>query len=81
MNLPLLVVVVALQEDSNGVLLSSRETEMFVDPDHSSKMLEGLNRLRLNGTLCDVILCCEGQEFPCHRHVLASFSSYFEVNI
>ena len=62
------------------VPLSSQETEMFVDPDHPSKVLEGLNRLRLNRTLCDVILCCEEQEFPCHRYVLASFTSYFEVN-
>ena len=44
------------------------------------KVLESLNRLRLNSDLCDVILCCEGQEFPCHRNVLASFCSYFEVN-
>ena len=88
-NLPL-DVVISLQEDSTSIPPSSQEdstsippflqeTEMFVDPDHPSKVLEGLNRLRLNGTLCDVILCCEEQEFPCHRGVLASFSSYFEV--
>uniref|UniRef100_A0A8C2BL70 BTB domain-containing protein n=1 Tax=Cyprinus carpio TaxID=7962 RepID=A0A8C2BL70_CYPCA len=35
--------------------------------------------LRLNNAFCDVTLCCGGQEFPCHRIVLASFSSYFQA--
>ena len=79
-NVPLDVVVAALQEDGTSVPPSSLDAEVFVDPHHPNKLLEGLNRLRLNSVLCDVILCCEGEEFPCHRHVLASFSPYFEVN-
>ena len=55
------------------------DTEVYVEPTHPKEMLEGLNRLRLNRALCDVVLCCGGQEFPCHRNVLASFSPYFEV--
>ena len=58
---------------------SHLERSMKLDT-HPEKLVEGLNRLRLNKVLCDVILCCEGQEFPCHRVVLASISSYFEVN-
>ncbi|XP_048465841.1 kelch-like protein 20 isoform X1 [Rhincodon typus] len=55
------------------------EDYMFVESEHSGKVLDGLNSLRLNNAFCDVILCCDGQEFPCHRIVLASFSSYFRV--
>ena len=68
------------QEDGTSVPPSSLDAEEFVDSSHPSKMLEALNRLRLNRTLCDVTLCCEGQEVLCHRYVLASFSPYFEVN-
>lgn len=57
------------------------EDYVFVEPRHSNKVLEGLNSLRLNNAFCDVTLCCGGQEFPCHRIVLASFSSYFQVKI
>ncbi|XP_023691353.1 kelch-like protein 24 isoform X1 [Paramormyrops kingsleyae] len=55
------------------------EDYVFVEAKHSSKVLEGLNSLRLNKAFCDVTLCCGGQEFPCHRIVLASFSSYFQA--
>ncbi|XP_067859642.1 kelch-like protein diablo isoform X1 [Heptranchias perlo] len=55
------------------------EDYMFLESEHSGKVLDGLNSLRLNNAFCDVILCCDGQEFPCHRIVLASFSSYFRA--
>ena len=76
-NVPL-DAVVAPQEDTSA-WRSSGDTEVYVEPTHPKEMLEGLNRLRLNRALCDVVLCCGGQEFPCHRYVLASFSPYFEV--
>ena len=73
-------VVVAFQEDgASGP--PSLDAEVFADALHPKKLLKGLNRLRLNRVLCDVILCCGGQEVSCHRHVLASFSSYFEVKV
>ena len=78
LSLNLSLDVVAFQV---GIASVPPESEMFVNASHPGTVLEGLNRLRLNGVLCDVILCCEGQEFPCHRHVLASISSYFEVNL
>ncbi|KTG35961.1 hypothetical protein cypCar_00025492 [Cyprinus carpio] len=61
--------------------LSSLDSEdyVFVEARHPNKVLEGLNSLRLNNAFCDVTLCCGGQEFPCHRIVLASFSSYFQA--
>uniref|UniRef100_A0A3B4BD47 BTB domain-containing protein n=1 Tax=Periophthalmus magnuspinnatus TaxID=409849 RepID=A0A3B4BD47_9GOBI len=58
----------------------SSEDYLFVESRHPSTVLQGLNSLRLNNAFCDVTLCCGGQEFPCHRIVLASFSSYFQVS-
>ncbi|KAK1805953.1 hypothetical protein P4O66_012998 [Electrophorus voltai] len=46
-------------------------------PEHSADLLEGLNRQRLSGLLCDVLLVTQEREFPAHRSVLASCSSYF----
>ncbi|XP_060945623.1 kelch-like protein 20 [Limanda limanda] len=57
----------------------SSEDYLFVEARHPSTVLQGLNSLRLNNAFCDVTLCCGGQEFPCHRIVLASFSSYFQA--
>lgn len=57
----------------------SNEDYLFVEAKHPNTVLHGLNSLRLNNAFCDVTLCCGGQEFPCHRIVLASFSSYFQA--
>lgn len=67
----------------SGFPLDSLDSEeyVFVESRHPNKVLEGLNSLRLNNAFCDVTLCCGGQEFPCHRIVLASFSSYFQVRL
>lgn len=35
--------------------------------------------MRLTGTLCDVIITVDGQEFPAHRTVLACTSKMFEI--
>ncbi|XP_059834926.1 kelch-like protein 20 isoform X3 [Hypanus sabinus] len=51
----------------------------FQEPGHSGRVLEGLHSLWQKRTFCDVTLCCGGQEFPCHRIVLASSSSYFRA--
>ncbi|XP_054615432.1 kelch-like protein 20 isoform X2 [Dunckerocampus dactyliophorus] len=55
------------------------EDYLFVEARHPNTVLQGLNTLRLYNAFCDVTLCCGGQEFPCHRIVLASFSSYFQT--
>uniref|UniRef100_A0A3Q2UGM4 Si:ch211-256e16.3 n=3 Tax=Fundulus heteroclitus TaxID=8078 RepID=A0A3Q2UGM4_FUNHE len=57
----------------------SGEDYLFVETTHPNTVLWGLNNMRLNKAFCDVTLCCGGQEFPCHRIVLASFSSYFQA--
>ncbi|XP_072294235.1 zinc finger and BTB domain-containing protein 7A [Eucyclogobius newberryi] len=46
-------------------------------PEHSTDILVSLNKQRLTGLLCDVLLVAEDREFPAHRSVLASCSSYF----
>ena len=51
----------------------------FVEASHCVQVLSGLNDLRSNKAFCDVTLCVEGEEFICHKVVLASFSSYFKA--
>ncbi|XP_030640616.1 zinc finger and BTB domain-containing protein 7A [Chanos chanos] len=46
-------------------------------PEHSADILGALNKQRQSGMLCDVLLVAQEQEFPAHRSVLASCSSYF----
>ncbi|KAL2089903.1 hypothetical protein ACEWY4_014591 [Coilia grayii] len=46
-------------------------------PDHSADVLGSLNKQRLSGLLCDVLLVVQEREFHAHRSVLASCSSYF----
>ncbi|NXY79288.1 KLH30 protein, partial [Glareola pratincola] len=51
----------------------------FCLPSHAQGVLEGLQRLRANPKLADVTLVASGQEFPCHRSVLALCSHYFHA--
>ncbi|XP_076198060.1 kelch-like protein 30 isoform X4 [Aptenodytes patagonicus] len=51
----------------------------FCLPSHAQGVLEGLQRLRANPKLADVTLVAGGQEFPCHRGVLALCSHYFHA--
>ncbi|NXY00208.1 KLH30 protein, partial [Centropus bengalensis] len=51
----------------------------FCLPSHSQAVLEGLQRLCANPKLVDVTLVAGGQEFPCHRGVLALCSHYFHA--
>lgn len=72
------------QEETNGAVTGSSapgsaEAFLFEESKHPNTVLQGLNSLRLNKAFCDVTLCCGGKEFPCHRIVLASFSSYFQA--
>ncbi|XP_076009065.1 zinc finger and BTB domain-containing protein 7A [Genypterus blacodes] len=46
-------------------------------PEHSADILGSLNKQRLSGLLCDVLLVAQDREFPAHRSVLASCSTYF----
>ncbi|XP_051852361.1 zinc finger and BTB domain-containing protein 9 [Antechinus flavipes] len=46
-------------------------------PQHSSSLLEALNRHRLEGKFCDVSLQVQGRELRAHKAVLAAASPYF----
>ncbi|KAJ3590348.1 hypothetical protein NHX12_008300 [Muraenolepis orangiensis] len=49
------------------------------NPTHPGTLLQRANQMRLTGTLCDVIITVDGQEFPAHRTVLACTSKMFEI--
>ncbi|XP_066289651.1 kelch-like protein 24 [Branchiostoma lanceolatum] len=51
----------------------------FCHEPHSGALLQGLERLRSNSLLVDVVLCVAGKEIPCHRNVLAACSEYFNA--
>ncbi|CAH1263835.1 KLHL24 [Branchiostoma lanceolatum] len=46
---------------------------------HAGALLQGLEGLRSNSLLVDVVLCVDGKEIPCHRAVLAACSEYFHA--
>lgn len=49
------------------------------DPGNMEAILSGMDDLRKNEELFDVLLCAEGEELPCHKAVLASCSDYFKA--
>lgn len=55
---------------------SGDRTSTF-DPTHSDTLLHGLNLLWRKQLFCDVTLMAQGQQFHCHKAVLASCSQYF----
>lgn len=59
------------------VEVSSGEKIKFDDTGLSLVLQNGLENLRLENSLTDVILCVDSREFSCHRVVLAAASNYF----
>ncbi|XP_078595064.1 kelch-like protein 24 [Branchiostoma floridae x Branchiostoma japonicum] len=57
----------------------SQTSVNFCHDTHSSALLQGLQELRSENMLVDVILCVSGREIPCHRNVLATCSEYFRA--
>uniref|UniRef100_F7EDI1 BTB domain-containing protein n=1 Tax=Monodelphis domestica TaxID=13616 RepID=F7EDI1_MONDO len=55
------------------------EKVKFDDTELSRILQSGLENLRLENSLTDVILCVDIQEFSCHRAVLAAASNYFRA--
>ncbi|KAL4239391.1 hypothetical protein ACF0H5_000208 [Mactra antiquata] len=51
----------------------------FTETTHATRVLTGLNHLRVSDLFCDITLAAGGQEFKCHKIVLASFSPYFHA--
>ena len=68
--------------ESSGSLhgpISIDEEYKFTEISHPAQVLTGLNHLRNSQHFCDVVLTAGGQEFNCHKIVLASFSPYFHA--
>lgn len=65
---------VGLFRRTDGKFLSEY---VFREQSHALTVLHGLNEQRKSNTLCDVIICVEGEQFPCHRNILAACSPYF----
>ncbi|KAI8512545.1 Kelch-like protein 6 [Branchiostoma belcheri] len=57
----------------------SQPTLDFCGDEHSTTLLQGLQELRSENLLVDVILCVSGKQIPCHRNVLAACSGYFRA--
>eukprot|EP00058_Branchiostoma_floridae_P011254 XP_002596742.1 hypothetical protein BRAFLDRAFT_73765 [Branchiostoma floridae] len=49
----------------------------FCHNPHAASLLFGLQELRSESLLVDVVLCVSGKEIPCHRPVLSACSGYF----
>uniref|UniRef100_A0A8C2P1D6 Zinc finger and BTB domain-containing protein 16 n=1 Tax=Capra hircus TaxID=9925 RepID=A0A8C2P1D6_CAPHI len=49
------------------------------NPSHPTGLLCKANQMRLAGTLCDVVIMVDSQEFHAHRTVLACTSKMFEI--
>ncbi|KAK1786501.1 hypothetical protein P4O66_017631 [Electrophorus voltai] len=49
------------------------------NPGHPTSLLQKANQMRLSGTLCDVVIVVDSQEFHAHRTVLACVSKMFEI--
>ncbi|XP_078538467.1 zinc finger and BTB domain-containing protein 16 isoform X1 [Lissotriton helveticus] len=49
------------------------------NPNHATGLLHKANQMRLAGTLCDVVIMVDSQEFHAHRTVLACTSKMFEI--
>ena len=58
--------------------LSPGECELcWEDGGLASELQRGMETMRLSGQLTDVTLSVQGEDFPCHRAVLAAASNYF----
>lgn len=65
------------QKKGELVEILSEDKVKFDDTGLSLILHNGLETLRVENALTDVILCVDIQEFSCHRVVLAAASNYF----
>lgn len=67
----------ASQKRGDLVEILNGDKVKFDDTGLSLILQNGLDTLRVENALTDVILCVDIQEFSCHRVVLAAASNYF----
>ncbi|KAG8434214.1 hypothetical protein GDO86_012548 [Hymenochirus boettgeri] len=60
--------------------IPATETSLpFYDTSHALHLLKGINELRAEQKFFDMTVSAGGQDFPCHRTVLAAASNYFRA--
>lgn len=64
------------RDEERGNVIDSSELR-WEDGGLPVELQKGMETLRVNRELTDVILCVQGQDFPCHRAILAAASQYF----
>jgi len=69
----------SLDESSQKLLPRAQEPRRppYRNPNHPTKVVEGMQGMRTAGLLCDVTLVAESVEVPAHKMVLAACSPYF----
>ncbi|XP_041349089.1 kelch-like protein 24 [Gigantopelta aegis] len=50
----------------------------FFSQDHSSSLIDNMEKLRLEGHYSDITIIVSGKTFPCHKVILSSGSPYFK---
>uniref|UniRef100_UPI0037E7ED06 kelch-like protein 6 n=1 Tax=Semicossyphus pulcher TaxID=241346 RepID=UPI0037E7ED06 len=65
------------EEDRDNVTSSSELH--WEDGGLPVELQKGMETLRVNRELTDVVLCVQGHDFPCHRAILAAASQYFRA--
>lgn len=73
--LPLLVDESSPDEGRNSLTGSSELR--WEDGGLPVELQRGMETLRVNKELTDVVLCVQGHDFLCHRAILAAASHYF----
>ncbi|XP_053184696.1 kelch-like protein 6 [Scomber japonicus] len=66
------------RDEERGNVIDSSELR-WEDGGLPVELQKGMETLRVNRELTDVILCVQGQDFPCHRAILAAASQYFRA--
>ncbi|KAL0612657.1 LOW QUALITY PROTEIN: Kelch-like protein 36 [Plecturocebus cupreus] len=63
----------------------SRQTRVYLWADHSTTVLQRLNKQRLRSLFCNIVLVADEQRVPAHRNLLAvcsdCFSSMFTISM
>lgn len=74
---PLSVEAGASSPEEDAENLSDLNELYWEDGGLLADLQKGMETLRKGRELTDVVLCVQGQDFPCHRVVLAAASQYF----
>ncbi|KAM3607881.1 uncharacterized protein V6R79_015644 [Siganus canaliculatus] len=76
---PLPLVAEDSSSSENKENLTGSSEVLWEDGGLPVELQRGMETLRVNRELTDVVLCVQGHDFPCHRAVLAAASHYFRA--